>query len=306
MNEENDLMIISDEEEGLRLDKILASRFSGIKSRTYFEMLFDNERVLLNGNPVKKRISPKAGDEVQVFFILTPEIGLAAENIPLDIIYEDKDIIVVNKPPGLVIHPAVGNWTGTFVNGLMYHCQNLPDNGSLRPGIVHRLDKDTSGVLVAAKSSDAQKRLVEMFSTRKVYKEYIAICNGNPGKQELNSPIGRNPANRKTMAVIPNGRPALSYCETLICDGKISIVKIELATGRTHQIRVHMKHNGTPVLGDATYGNIQANAKYGLKRQMLHAKILRFNHPISGNPMEFEAPLPEDMAELFKKLTSKH
>lgn len=171
---------------------------------------------------------------------------------------------------------------------------------------MHRLDKDTSGILVAAKSSDAQKRLVELFSTRKVYKEYLAICHGNPGTKELNSPIGRNPLNRKTMAVIENGRPALSYCETLNCDGKISLVKIELATGRTHQIRVHMKHNGTPVLGDMTYGNMQANAKYGVNRQMLHAKILQFDHPISGKPMKFEAPIPEDMSELVKKLSSKN
>lgn len=295
MNEESDTIIVSEDQAGLRLDKILANQFSGIKSRSYFQMLIDQERVLLNGSPVKKRVEPKLGDEIQIYFILSPEIGLTPENIPLDIIYEDSDIIVVNKPAGLVIHPAVGNWTGTFVNALLYHCQQLPNSGTLRPGIVHRLDKDTSGVLVAAKTMDAQKGLVEIFSSRKVYKEYIAICVGNPGNIEMTGPIGRHPVNRKMMAVIETGKPAISYCQTLGTDGKLSFVKIELATGRTHQIRVHLKHHGTPVLGDPIYGNIQANSKYLAKRQLLHAKILRFNHPITGKPLEFEAPLPSDM-----------
>lgn len=300
MDEESDCITIRIDEEGLRLDKILAERFSNIKSRTYFQMLIDNERVLLNGFPVKKRIKPIAGDEVHIYFILSPEIGLTPEAIPLDILYEDDDIIIVNKPAGMVVHPAVGNWTGTFVNALLHHCQHLccGDKTSLRPGIVHRLDKDTSGVLLAAKSSAAQQRLVEMFASRKIHKEYIAICVGNPGDAELTGAIGRHPVNRKMMAVVENGgKPALSSCKTLGYDGKISLVAIVLATGRTHQIRVHLKHHGTPVLGDSVYGSTQANKKYAVNRQLLHAKLLRFNHPMTGLLMEIEAPLPIDMAE---------
>lgn len=303
MNEENDCIIISEEDSGIRLDKILASAYSGIKSRTYFQMLIEEGRVLVNGSSVKKRILPKPGDEVQIHFILTPEIGLSPEPIPLDILYEDDAIIVVNKPAGLVIHPAVGNWTGTFVNALLYHCQQLPKGESLRPGIVHRLDKETSGVLVAAKTPDAQAKLVTLFASRQVYKEYLAVCLGNPGNCELKGAIGRHPVHRKMMSVLDaGGKPALTYCKTIGYNEKLSLVQIELATGRTHQIRVHMKHHGTPVLGDSLYGNEQANAKFGASRQMLHAKVLRFNHPISGVPLSFEAPVPEDMAGWVKRL----
>lgn len=300
--ESSDSIIVTEEESGNRLDKILACRYSGIKSRTYFQTLIDDGHVLLNGSPVKKRILPKAGDEIQIYFVLTPEIGLTPENIPLEILYEDDAIIVVNKPAGLVVHPAVGNWTGTFVNALLYHCQELMATGSVRPGIVHRLDKDTSGVLVAAKSSIAHEKLVELFATRQVYKEYLAICLGNPGNTELSGAIGRHPINRKMMTVLETGKPALTYCKTLGCDGKLSLVQIELATGRTHQIRVHMKHHGTPILGDAVYGNATANAKYGALRQMLHAKKLCFKHPVTGKSMEFEAPLPKDMEKWVKKV----
>ena len=294
-NDINESIVITDEESGERLDKILANRYKEVRSRTYFQYLIEEKKVLLNGQSVKKRICPQSGDEVEVFFTLTPEIDVKPESIPLDILYEDADILAINKPAGMVVHPAPGNWTGTFVNALLHHCRELDATHSLRPGIVHRLDKDTSGVLIAAKNTQAQQKLIEMFAGREIYKEYLAVCVGNPGNQEINRPIGRHPVDRKRMAVIETGRPALSIVETLSFDGKLSVVKVILATGRTHQIRVHMKCIGTPVLGDITYGNAQANEKFNAARQMLHARLLKLNHPITGKPLVIEAPIPSDM-----------
>lgn len=300
--EDSELIILTDDESGERLDKVLAQRFSGIHSRTYFQMLIDEQQVLLNGEIVKKRTIPNPGDEIQIHWILSPEIGLTPEPIPLNIIFEDDHILAINKPAGMVVHPAVGNWSGTVVNALLHHCKTLettfPDSSSLRPGIVHRLDKDTSGILITAKTSSAQQQLVEMFSKRQIYKEYLAICLGNPGNIEISNAIGRHPIHRKLMAVLETGgKPAVTLCKTLGCDGKISLVQIELKTGRTHQIRVHLKHQRTPVLGDNTYGNVSLNTKYGINRQMLHARLLRFIHPVTKKLMELEASLPEDMAK---------
>lgn len=291
----NESIVISDDEAGERLDKVLANRYKEVRSRTYFQYLIEERKVLLNGQPVKKRVCPQSGDEVEVFFTLTPEIDVNPEAIPLDIIYEDNDILAITKPAGMVVHPAPGNWTGTFVNALLHHCRELDATHSMRPGIVHRLDKDTSGVLIAAKNTPAQQALIEMFAGRAIYKEYIAICVGNPGNREINQPIGRHPGDRKKMAIVEGGRPAITQVETLSFDGKLSVVKVILATGRTHQIRVHMKSIGTPVLGDATYGNAQANEKFKADRQMLHAKIVKLQHPITLKPLTIEAPIPSDM-----------
>jgi 23S rRNA pseudouridine1911/1915/1917 synthase len=306
MNDE-DTFFVSEEEQGERLDKILAQRFSAAGSRTYFQFLIDEGKVLLNGIPVKKRIKPKSGDEVEIEYVLTPELTLKAEDIPLNILYEDDALLVVNKPSGMVVHPAPGHWSGTFVNALLFHCKSdFPVFGAvspaqdLRPGIVHRIDKETSGLLLAAKTGQAQQRLIEMFAGRQVYKEYLAICVGNPGVGSIDSPIGRHPSNRKMMAIVENGRQALTHYRTLAFDGKISLVNVIIATGRTHQIRVHMKHRGTPVLGDHLYGIASFNAKYGADRQMLHASKLRLAHPISGKPLEFEAEVPQDMQRLMK------
>lgn len=299
MEEDVESIFISQEESGQRLDKVLAIRFDGIHSRTYFQMLIEEQHILLNGSPIKKRQITKPEDEVQIYWILSPEIGLSPEPIPLDILYEDEYILAINKPAGMVVHPAVGNWTGTLVNALLYHCQQLSDiqpTLGLRPGIVHRLDKDTSGVIIAAKTGNVQQLLMEMFAKREVYKEYFAVCLGNPGDGEFSGAIGRHPIHRKLMAVLETGgRPALSLCKTLAFDGKLSLAKLILMTGRTHQIRVHLKHQGTPVLGDQTYGNTSANSKYGASRQLLHSRFMRFKHPITQAPIEIEAPLPDDM-----------
>ncbi|NGX43694.1 MAG: Ribosomal large subunit pseudouridine synthase D [Chlamydiae bacterium] len=301
---ETETIIITEDEAGQRLDKILANRFKEVRSRTYFQSLIRDHNVLLNGSPIKKQVKPQVGDEVEILFVLTPEIDVTPEPIPLDVLYEDEDILVVNKPSGMVVHPAPGNWSGTFVNALLYHCKQLPsDSQHLRPGIVHRLDKETSGVLVSAKTSQAQQRLVEMFASREVYKEYLAICLGDPGEGEINLPIGRHPKQRQRMTVLDSGgRNARTIFRTLASDGTLSLVDIILATGRTHQIRVHMQHHGTPVLGDSTYGNIQANKKFKVTRQLLHARKIRFTHPITKREMEFVAEIPSDMATFIQRL----
>lgn len=289
------------EEEGERLDKILIHRFPEGYSRTYFQNLIEEGLVLLDGKALKKRYKPNAGDEIEIYFSVTQEIDVNPENISLDILYEDRDILVVNKPPGMVVHPAPGNWSGTFVNALLYHCKNLQsDWGSddLRPGIVHRLDKETSGLLLAAKTKCAHRHLVEQFASRQVKKEYLAICLGNPGNCVINEPIGRHPIHRKMMAVVPDGKSATTTIQVLKTHGQLSLVKALPETGRTHQIRVHLKHRGAPIVGDATYGSPQINAKYRAERQWLHAAKLLFHHPCSNQVLEFIAPLPADM-QLF-------
>lgn len=302
-DEENDLFFITEEEANERLDKVLANRFAKNGSRTYFQYLIEEGKVLLNGAPVKKRIKPREGDEIEIQFLLTPELTLTPESIPLEILYEDPYLLAINKPAGLVVHPAPGHWNGTFVNALLFHCQSLELGQSLRPGIVHRLDKETSGVLLAAKTLAVQQKLIEMFSNRQIHKEYLAICVGNPGSREIRTLIGRHPVHRKQMAVlIEGGREAITQCKTLAYTGDLSYVNLTLVTGRTHQIRVHMKYLNTPVLGDPLYGNTRVNHKYAAERQQLHARYVKFTHPQTGKAVEIEAPLPYDMEQLIKKI----
>lgn len=295
MNDE-DLIIVLEEESGERLDKLLAHRFKERYSRTYFQYLIDHHLVLLNGEPVKKRVKPKAGDEIEVEFLALPEIQLKPEPISLEILYEDDSLLVINKPVGMVVHPAPGHWSGTFVNALLFHCQSLAvAEGEIRPGIVHRLDKDTSGILVAAKTLEAQQKLIELFASRQIYKEYLAICVGHPGQGEIRAPIGRHPVDRKQMAVVPEGREAITFYKTLASQGKLSMVQVVIATGRTHQIRVHLKYHGTPVLGDPLYGQSNSNQSYKAPHQFLHALRLRLPHPITKKILEFQALPPLDM-----------
>lgn len=295
-------LIITKDEAGNRLDKVLAARYPNAHSRTYLQWLIEEKHVLVNQQAVKKRVKLEEGDLVEVSFVLTPEVDLEPEEIPLEILYEDDAIIAINKAAGLVVHPGAGNWTGTFVNALLFHCKQLPEGDGLRPGIVHRLDKDTTGLLVAAKTAEAQQKLIELFSTRQVYKEYLAICVGNPGSGTVDAPIARHPVNRQKMAVIENGRSAVTHYETLRYNATISSVKLVIETGRTHQIRVHLKHIGNPVLGDQVYGSHSMNQKFKLERQQLHAQRLRFPHPITGEEIKLEAPLPEDMNQIFSKI----
>jgi 23S rRNA pseudouridine1911/1915/1917 synthase len=294
MDEFLDQFIASEAEAVLRLDKLLAGHFPDY-SRTYFQSLIERGCILVNGKPLKKREKVKAGDEIEVCFLLTEEISLEPEPIALDILYEDEDLIAVNKPAGMVVHPGPGHARGTFVHALLHHCQTLGSQDPLRPGIVHRLDKDTSGVLIAAKTSLAHTRLVSLFSERKMQKTYIAICVGAPKEGMVDAPIARHAVHRQQMTVCPTrGKEAKTRVKVLSKNEGLSCVELELITGRTHQIRVHMKHLGAPVLGDSVYGLLSANKKYNADRQLLHASCMRFFHPIHGGEIEIKAPLPSD------------
>lgn len=297
--EEADLLLVSPEEEGMRIDRLLAERFPNY-SRTYFQYLIEQGAVLVNGERVKKRESPVEGDEIEIFFIALPEISLEPEPIPLDIVYEDEHLVVVNKAVGMVVHPAPGHWSGTFVNALLSHCETaLPGGDPVRPGIVHRLDKETSGLLIAAKTVAAHQKLIEAFAERRVEKSYLALCSGRPPNGEVRAPIGRHPTKRKEMAVVPDGKEAITSFQLLAFRDGVSLVLAKPKTGRTHQIRVHLKHLGAPVLGDSLYGNGKVKG-----RQLLHAYRLSLTHPITGLPLSLSAPIPDDMKEWISFLSA--
>lgn len=301
-----DFFNVTSQEAHLRLDKLLSLHFPE-HSRTYFQFLIDQGCVLVNGKSVKKRTAPKEGDEIEVCFLLTPEISLEPQDIPLDILYEDEHLIAVNKPASMVVHPAVGHPKDTFVNALLFHCRGLEGSDPLRPGIVHRLDKDTSGILLAAKTAMAHAKLVALFSERQIQKHYLAICVGTPKEGLIDAPIKRHPVHRKEMAVnLAEGKEAKSICRVIAKNESLSLVEIELLTGRTHQIRVHMNHLGTPVLGDAVYGSASANKKHQPKRQLLHARQLAFNHPITGAALKLTAPIPSDLMAFVQRFDSHY
>ncbi len=302
MQETADIFITSSEEAGTRLDKLLASRFPQ-HSRTYFQYLIDQGCILVNGSIYKKREKPKLNDEVEVCFQLTPELSLEPQDIPLSILYEDPHLIAIDKPAGMVVHPAPGHPSGTFVNALLHHCKELQGSDSLRPGIVHRLDKDTSGVLLAAKTKEAHQKLVQAFSERKIDKTYLAIAVGKVQGGLIDSPIRRHPVNRKEMAVSLGGKEAKSLCRVLDYNDGLSLVEVKLITGRTHQIRVHLKSKGTPVLGDPVYGNPVANQKLQANRQLLHAYQIQFDHPITHTSIKICASIPKDLIRFTKSLT---
>lgn len=292
-----DSILVQEEDEGVRLDKFLSLYYEE-KSRSYFQFLIKQGKVQIDGREGKKQERIVGGQCIQLEFLPPPDISLKAENIPLDILFEDEDIIVINKPPGMVVHPAPGNWTGTLVNALLYHCQSLQQNSeqSLRPGIVHRLDKETSGVMVAAKNLRSHAALVEAFSKRSVGKRYLALCVGNPGEGQVKNNLGRHPKERKKMAVLEDGgKEAITLYQTVSHHENLSLVQLDLLTGRTHQIRVHMKHRGCPILGDQLYGSSSMNKQCAAKRQLLHAWELSLQHPVNGKELRFLAPIPEDM-----------
>ena len=295
--EDLEFLFVTDLEEGVRIDKLLAARFPN-HSRTYFQYLIDNGFVRLNGESVKKRIVPEEGDEIEIFFQATPEASLQPEAIPLEILYEDEHLLAINKPAGMVVHPAPGHWSGTFVNALLGYTQNIaPGSDPLRPGIVHRLDKDTSGVLIAAKTLPAHQKLIELFASRKMEKSYLAICHGRPSNGIINAPIGRHPVHRKEMAALPDGREAITEIQLLAFHDNTSLVLAKPRTGRTHQIRVHFKHIGCPIVGDPVYGKGEP------PRQLLHAYRLNFIHPITRSPIQLAAPIPEDMKAAIRRFS---
>lgn len=289
-------ILVSEKDLEQRLDKLLKEHFP-THSRTYFQYLIENGCVLVNGEKFKKREKPKLGDEIEICFILTPEISLEAEPIPLDLLYEDEHFLAINKPAGMVVHPAPGHPNHTFVNALLYHCKAIKKT-SLRPGIVHRLDKDTTGVLLAAKTKEAHQELISLFSKRQIKKEYLAVCVGNPGEGLIEAPIHRHKTQRQKMTVCQEkGKEAMSRCTILATSSSYCLVKIELITGRTHQARVHMQLRKAPILGDPLYGSAVANKKTGIGRQLLHAHTIELCHPISKMPLKITAPIPQDMRE---------
>lgn len=285
---------ISEEETQVRLDKALVSRFPD-HSRTYFHYLIKEQSVLLNGNPCKKRDALKKGDLITIHFLPTPELSAEPEHIPLDILYEDDIVIAVNKPAHMVVHPAPGHPNQTFVNALLFHCRSIKELDPLRPGIVHRIDKETSGILLAAKTKESHRALVQQFSERRIKKTYLAICVGTPPEGLVDAPLKRHPVHRKEMSVQSNGKEAQSIIHVKNASRELSLVEIDILTGRTHQIRVHLQHLKTPILGDSTYGYPSWNKKFNVNRQLLHAHKIRFIHPLTQNPIDLVAPIPTDM-----------
>lgn len=297
------MLAVTDNEQGVRLDVLLASRL-GEFSRSRIQKLIADGLVLVNGRTAKANYKVQADDGIQIAFPEAKPVEIVAESIPLDILYEDADIIVVNKPRGMVVHPAVGNYQGTLVNALLDHCQDLSGiNGEIRPGIVHRLDKDTSGVMVAAKNDHAHLNLSEQIKSRTASRRYLAIVHGNIVEEQgiINAPLGRHASDRKKMAVtFTNSKEAITHFGVVERFGNFTLVACKLQTGRTHQIRVHMKYIGHPVVGDPKYG--PEKKPFAIKGQALHSAELSLKHPVTGEDMLFTAPLPADMAAILAKL----
>ncbi len=288
------------QETASRLDKFISDN-SDI-SRSYAAKLIEDECVMLNGKPASKKTKITLGDEVIIDLPEPQEIEAQPENIPIDIVYEDDSVIVVNKPRGMVVHPAAGNMTGTLVNGLLYHCSLSTINGVVRPGIVHRIDKDTSGLLVVAKTNEAHEALSEQLKERKALRKYWCIVNGNIKEDEgtVDKPIGRHPTDRKKMAIIEGGREAITHYKVLERFGAYTLVECALETGRTHQIRVHMASLGHNIVKDPVYG-IKKDRETGTG-QLLHAKTIGFTHPKTEELMEFSSDAPKDFCAFLNRL----
>lgn len=284
-----------------RLDIFLASKFENL-SRSYVQTLIKNNLVSVNGQIKKSNYILKPNDNIKMKIPAPQNLSISPENIPLEIIYEDCDIIIVNKPQGMVVHPGAGNFSGTLVNALLFHCKNLSGiNGILRPGIVHRIDKNTSGIIVVAKNDIAHRFLAAQFENHTITREYIGIVHGNLNENgTINKPIGRSPVDRKKMAIKIGGKKAITNYNVIENFTCYSLAKFKLETGRTHQIRVHMASINHPLLGDDVYG--KADKLFGLSGQALHAKILGFTHPFTKKYIEFEQEPPEYFNKLIEKL----
>ena len=300
---------------GTRLDTYLASQIEGW-SRARLQRLIENEDVLVNGKALKPSYKLRENDEIEVELVAPVTDAFVPENIPIDIVYEDDFIVVVNKPAGLVVHPAAGAPSGTLANALAYHFQQLPDRGKgLRPGLVHRLDRDTSGLLVVAKTEAALENLSDQFRDRTVFKSYIALVHGRmvSDSGKIDQPLGRDPSNRTRMAVVRSGRNALTLYRVRRSFDRFTLLDVELKTGRTHQIRVHLAWLKHPVVGDETYGSGRDNTIQdarlrarvrSLNRQFLHAEKLAFTHPKTGELVKFECTLPAELADLLATLNN--
>ncbi len=301
--------IVDREDTRKRLDVYISEKNSDI-TRSYIKNLIDDGRILVNGVLQKSGYKVKEMDIVMVDIPKDEVLDIIPEDIKIDIMYEDDDIIIVNKSKGMVVHPANGNYTGTLVNALMYsHKDRLSSiNGTIRPGIVHRIDKDTSGILVIAKNDNAHKKLSEQFKVHSINRKYIALVKGIVKEDEftINLPIGRSTKDRKKMAVVyKNSRNAVTHIRVLkrFYSSSVTLVEATLETGRTHQIRVHMSHLHYPLVGDEVYG--RKDPKFKIEGQMLHAKLLGINHPTTNEYMEFEADLPKYFKDILDKLEKR-
>lgn len=283
-----------------RLDKVCSEIFSDY-SRSQIKQLLDGGNITINGKTEKAKYKVKSGDVIRLEEPETRTLELRSENIPLDIVYEDDDVIVINKPQGMVVHPAPGHDEHTLVNALLYHCPLSTINGTFRPGIVHRIDKDTSGLLMVAKNDKAHRSLAKQLKDKTNIREYVALVHGRIAEDEgtINAPIGRSLKDRKKQAVVKDGRNAVTHFEVLKRYRDYTFVKCILETGRTHQIRVHMKYIGHPLVGDPLYGPKKTIKGNG---QFLHAGKLGFVHPTTGKLLIFEAPLPKIFQECLEKL----
>lgn len=283
-----------------RLDKVLSDMMPD-ESRSQLKQAIEEDRVLVNAKVEKPKYQVQAGDQIEVTIPDPVALDLEPENIPLDIVYEDDDVIVVNKPAGMVVHPSPGHPDHTLVNALLYHSPLSTINGTYRPGIVHRIDKDTSGLLMVAKNNHAHQSLAQQLKDKTNLREYIALVHGVIKQDEgvIDAPIGRSPKDRKRQAIVADGRHAVTHYKVLERYLNYTLISCWLETGRTHQIRVHMKSIGHPLAGDPLYGPRKTIAGSG---QFLHAKKLGFRHPVTGRQLVFEAPLPQDFQRVLNRL----
>lgn len=293
------------EMQNIRLDKVIAVLNSDL-SRSMIQKMLDEGKILVNGKEEKASYKTKLNDKISVEEVIAKEIELKAQDIPVEIIYEDSDIIVVNKPKGMVVHPANGNPDGTLVNAIMNICKDSLSGigGEIRPGIVHRIDKDTSGLLIIAKNDKAHINLSEQIKNREITKKYVALVRGviKENNATIDMPIGRSDKDRKKMAVRKDGKNAVTHFDVLKRYNGYTYLDIKIDTGRTHQIRVHLAEIGYPIVGDGVYSN--GRNPFGVEGQMLHAKSLEFKHPVTGKIMKLEAPLPKYFESVLKELDS--
>lgn len=284
---------------GLRLDIALKKIFGF--SRASLQQRIEEGLVCVNGSPEKKRYMVQSGDLLSICPVTPLPSQVSPEPMAFDVLYEDSSLFIINKPPGLVVHPGPGNRAKTFVNGFVAHCSDLTCQDPIRPGLVHRLDKDTSGVLIAAKNPASLAALSEQFHDRTVCKEYIAIVSGQcPEKMECHTPIGRDPKHRQRMAGVADGKSAKTEFFSICSSESWTLIRALPHTGRTHQLRVHLASLGYPILGDFLYGRREVNAKWKGVRQMLHCRSIGFVHPVTKEQLVIQAPLPQDMVEIIK------
>lgn len=295
--------LVEEDEEGDRLDVYLADQFVDM-SRSYIQKIIKDKKVTVNGKIEKAKYLVKEEDKIVIEIPKPKVLEVVPQDIPIEIVYEDDDIIIVNKPQGMVVHPAPGNYEGTLVNAILYHCKgNLSSiNGVIRPGIVHRIDKDTSGILMIAKNNNAHNCLAEQLKDHSITREYEFICHGvfKEDNVTVDRPIGRNPKDRLKMAIVPNGKRAVTHFEVIERFNGYTHVRARLETGRTHQIRVHAMSINHPLVGDPVYG--PKNSKIKLNGQALHAKKLGFIHPTTKEYVEFDSELPKYFQDILNKL----